>query len=294
MQKPSKIDKKIKQKWTNNQSWRRLGGPLGALGGQDRKNTNEIPTFGASWGHPGAVLGASWGRLGAWIAVLGRLGPSWASWAVLKSMSKSIKKSMPFRIDFWSIFHPKLAPKVNQNRRKIDAKMHFILHAIFRSNFDRFCSQLRPPKPKKSLIFFFEFSLFFEISALEVKIDFWSHFIANLAPFSLPKSTKIQQKSDPKKASNFWSIFASIFSSFWLPLGIQVGAMLATFSSKMEGPCARPPPFSVALVFFLDFFPRDAGVPHRIVPQTRWGTPLGLGFRSRLGLIFEGFVVHFC
>ena len=68
---------KIAQKWTKNHSWRGLGGPLGALGGQDRKNTFGIPTFGASWGHLGAVLGASWGRLGAWIAVLGRLGPSW-------------------------------------------------------------------------------------------------------------------------------------------------------------------------------------------------------------------------
>ena len=68
---------KIDQKWTKNQSWRGLGGPLGALGGQDRKNTNAMRTFGASWGHLGPVLGASWGRLGAWIAVLGRLGASW-------------------------------------------------------------------------------------------------------------------------------------------------------------------------------------------------------------------------
>ena len=65
---------KIDQKWTKNQSWRGLGGPLGALGAQDRKNTKGMRTFGASWGHLGAVLGASWGRLGAWIAVLGRLG----------------------------------------------------------------------------------------------------------------------------------------------------------------------------------------------------------------------------
>ena len=68
---------KIEQKWTKNQSWRGLGDPLGALGGQDRKNTNSTPTFVASWGHLGAVLGGSWDRLGAWIAVLGRLGPSW-------------------------------------------------------------------------------------------------------------------------------------------------------------------------------------------------------------------------
>ena len=68
---------KIDQKCTKNPSWRGLGGPLGALGGQDRKKTNAMRTFGASWGHLGAVLGASWGRLGAWIAVLGRLGAIW-------------------------------------------------------------------------------------------------------------------------------------------------------------------------------------------------------------------------
>ena len=48
--------------------------PLGALGGQDRKDAKAMRTFGASWGNLGGVLGASWGRLGAWIAVVGRLG----------------------------------------------------------------------------------------------------------------------------------------------------------------------------------------------------------------------------
>ena len=62
---------KIDKKWIKNHSWRGLGGPLGALGGQDRKDAKAMRTFGASWGHLGAVLGASWGRLGAWIAVLG-------------------------------------------------------------------------------------------------------------------------------------------------------------------------------------------------------------------------------
>ena len=68
---------KIDQKRTKNQSWRGLGRPLGALGGQDEKNTICTPILGTTWTHLGAVLGASWGRLGAWIAVLGRLGPSW-------------------------------------------------------------------------------------------------------------------------------------------------------------------------------------------------------------------------
>ena len=77
MQNPSKIN----QKSTKNGPKINLGGvsgePLGALGGQDRKNPKKNPTFAATWCHLGAVLGASWGRLGAWIAVLSRLGPSW-------------------------------------------------------------------------------------------------------------------------------------------------------------------------------------------------------------------------
>ena len=54
-----------------------LGGPWGALGGQDPKGAKDIVFWGRLGDHLGAVLGASWGRLGAWIGVLGRLGPSW-------------------------------------------------------------------------------------------------------------------------------------------------------------------------------------------------------------------------
>ena len=51
-----------------------LGGPWGALGGQDPKGANAAVFWGRLGDHLGAVLGASWGRLGAWIAVLGHLG----------------------------------------------------------------------------------------------------------------------------------------------------------------------------------------------------------------------------
>ena len=68
---------KIDQKWTKNQSWRGLGGPLGALGGQDRKDAKKCELLGPL----GAILGPSWGPLGAVLAlgspswgVLGRLG----------------------------------------------------------------------------------------------------------------------------------------------------------------------------------------------------------------------------
>jgi len=78
-----------------------LGRPLGDLGGQDQKNANSWGLLGPSWGRLGTLLGLSW-RLDR------RLGPSWGvlgpSGAVLKSMSKSIKKSMPFKIGFWNDF----------------------------------------------------------------------------------------------------------------------------------------------------------------------------------------------
>ena len=66
---------------------------MGALGGQDRKNMKKIPTFGASWGHLGAVLGASWGRLGAWSAVLGRLGASWGRLEPSEKQSQNRSKN---------------------------------------------------------------------------------------------------------------------------------------------------------------------------------------------------------
>ena len=73
---------------------------LWGLSGQDRKISWGIRFL----GHLGTLLAASWGRLGAGLAlrsafraVLGRLG---ASWAVEKPMSKSIKKSIPFEIEF--------------------------------------------------------------------------------------------------------------------------------------------------------------------------------------------------
>ena len=65
--------------------------------------------------HPRRLLGRFVGHLGAFLF--------------------SIVFSMPFLIDFWSIFHPNLAPKIDQNRSKIDAKMHSILDYMFESFF---------------------------------------------------------------------------------------------------------------------------------------------------------------
>ena len=72
MQNPSKID----QKSTKNGPKISLGGVSGGPWGLLAAKIEKMRTFGASWGHLGAVLGASWGGLGAWLAGLGRLGAS--------------------------------------------------------------------------------------------------------------------------------------------------------------------------------------------------------------------------
>ena len=75
MQKPLKINEQSNKNGPKICLGGVSGGPWGLLAA--KIETNATRTFGASWGHLGAVLGASWSRLGAWIAVLGRLGPSW-------------------------------------------------------------------------------------------------------------------------------------------------------------------------------------------------------------------------
>ena len=55
---------KINQKLVKNQSWRRLGGVLGRLGGQDRKMKGAVGFLGPSSGRLGGLLDLSWARLG--------------------------------------------------------------------------------------------------------------------------------------------------------------------------------------------------------------------------------------
>ena len=69
---------------------------------------------------------------------------------------------------------------------------------------------------------------------------------ANMASFWLPKTFQIHSKINPK----MHQFFASIFFVFWLHIGTQVGAMLATFSSRIKwGPCG-PPLFLLGLRYF--------------------------------------------
>ena len=127
---------------------------------------------------------------------------------------------IPFRMEFWSIFRSNLASKSHQNRPKIDAIMHSIFESIFWSIFDRFLLLswvLRTQFGPSGLVF----SWFLRIFA---SVDFCSHFGSNLAPFWLPKSTKIFQNVDCERYQKinrflhrFLIDFGTILGPSWAP-----------------------------------------------------------------------------
>ena len=91
----------IDQKCTKNPSWRGLGGPLGALGGQDRKKTKATRTFRASWGSLGAVLATP--------------GPIWDStWTpkVAQKLSENCSKIDPQKIPNRTLKCPQIGPQM--------------------------------------------------------------------------------------------------------------------------------------------------------------------------------------
>ena len=107
-------------------SWRALGGVLEGLGGQDRKKMRVGTRFfggllGPSWHPPGAVLGPSWPPKGS------QDGPK----IDRKIDEKNEASWYRFLEGFWWVWEPKLASQIDQNRRKIDAKMSYQVDLIF-------------------------------------------------------------------------------------------------------------------------------------------------------------------
>ena len=102
-------------------------------------------------------------------------------------------------------------------------------------------SRIKPPLQREHDLSKNRFSQF-------VSIFLW--FWCQHAFMFLPKIQWKCIKIATWKASFFWLIFASFFYRFWLDFGSQLGAMLATFSLKMGGPCGMLPSFWLGLCYF--------------------------------------------
>ena len=80
----------------------------------------------------GADLGSIWDRFSV-------LGWSWEGlWWVLGGLGVAMGAQDRFFNDFGTILRPVLEPKTDQNRSKIDAKMHLSSASVSTSIFDRF------------------------------------------------------------------------------------------------------------------------------------------------------------
>ena len=67
-----------------------------------------------------------------------------------KPMQNQCSFTMLFGIEFWSILHPRFAPKAPMNVSNIDAKMHSVLGFVYRSIVARLLLPTSTPKPAKS------------------------------------------------------------------------------------------------------------------------------------------------
>ena len=153
-----------------------------------------------------------------------------------------------FLIDFGANLAPFCLPKSSKILPKIDPKMHQI--------FDRFLVGFGSTWThliSKNIIFLLEKQSFLK----NRHSKFASIFDPIFVPTSLHFGTKNQQNSSinrPQEASKKRSIFASIFYRFLIDFGGQLGAMLATFSLKIERRCGRPPSFLLGLCSFSVFW----------------------------------------
>ena len=88
--------------------------------------------LGSVFGGFGKDFGSIWGRFSV-------LGGSWEGlWWVLGGLGVAMGAQDRFLIDFGTILRPVLGPQTDQNRVKIDAKMHSNCASVFGSISDRF------------------------------------------------------------------------------------------------------------------------------------------------------------
>ena len=110
-----------------------------------------------------------------------------------------------------------------------------------------FGSQLRPPEPSKSW-FFYGKTRFSKNCLSKLRMIFDTILVPTWLHFASPNPPKSFQKSIPR-CTHFLIDFCIDFVRFWLHLGAQVEAMLATFSAKNGGSVACSRPFCCDGVF---------------------------------------------
>ena len=150
---------------------------------------------------------------------------------------------------FLSILEAVLAPSWSQKSTKIQEKSMPRCHPSWTPFFNRFLidfySQLRPPESQKSSPRCSESTIFQKIAFRN-----WHRFLidfgANLAPFCLPKSTKILPKIDPK----MHQIFDRFLHRFFLHFGSILGPKLGPCWPHFRSPFETPPPFLLGLCSF--------------------------------------------
>ena len=112
-----------------------------------------------------------------------------------------------------------------------------------------FCSQLGPPNLANSRPHSCESTIFLK-SHFDVHMDFWFDFGANVAPFWLPKSTKILPKIDPKRHKVFDRFLHRLFIEFCSFWDTNLGPCWPHFRSKWRCAVAPPPSFLLGLCYF--------------------------------------------
>ena len=135
------------------------------------------------------------------------------------------------------------------------------------------------PRTLKIFGFPMEKQRFFKKSRFEVGIYVGCDSDANLAPFCLSISTKIFQKSDPKRDPNFGRIWLRFFLDFGSVLGAKLEPCWPPFSAP-DGPrglqdAAKTPQDALKT-------PQDAPKTHQDAPrrpQDASQTPPDLHFR---------------
>ena len=145
-------------------------------------------------------------------------------------------------MDFWSIFDPNLAPTWPPKSTKIHEKSMPRYLPKITSFFDRFLVPTSTPRTFKIIVFPIEKQGFFLNIAFRSWDRFLMRFWCQLGSILPSQIHQNPSKIRPQEPSKFWSIFASIFSRFWLRFGDQVGAMLATFFEprRPKTPQGRP------------------------------------------------------